>query len=104
MKESLTSNEAIIHVDFSEKFECKWSTEVQAAHFGTRNQIVLHQGVMYRRDKDPQSFLTLSDDSRKTAPPVAAHINSIVEELIGLQSTKLERVSKFSFYQITGND
>jgi hypothetical protein len=46
-KENLREGDAIIHIDFSENYSEKVASEVQAAHFGTRRQIVLHQGMLY---------------------------------------------------------
>ena len=34
LKESLTEDEVVLHVDFSENFSCKLHSEVQAFHFG----------------------------------------------------------------------
>ena len=34
LKENLKENECLIHVDFSENYECKMSREIQTMHFG----------------------------------------------------------------------
>jgi len=34
MKVTLQNNEAIIHIDFSENYQCGYAREVQSAHFG----------------------------------------------------------------------
>lgn len=80
VKDTLKDDELLIHVDFSENYVCQWGSEVQAAHFGNRRQVVIHQGVLYRKDLCPQSFVTFSDDLRKTSDSVAAHIYSIVSD------------------------
>ncbi len=49
IRENLLEDEVLCHVDFSENYCEKFAAEVQAAHFGHRNQIVLHQGVMYMK-------------------------------------------------------
>jgi hypothetical protein len=60
---------------------CKTGAEIQAAHFGNHESIVIHQGVFYQSENNPISFATLSDDMRKTASAVAAHLDSIIEEI-----------------------
>ena len=51
MTEHLTEEAVIIHVDFSENYTCKYSSEVQACHFGAGvDQETLHTGVLYAYD------------------------------------------------------
>jgi len=48
LKENLKHNECLIHVDFSENYMCKFSSETQSVHFGaSRQQASLHTGVIY---------------------------------------------------------
>ena len=48
LKETIDVNEALIHIDFSENWVCKNSTEIQSAHFCASNQqATLHTGVIY---------------------------------------------------------
>ena len=64
LKDSLQSNEAVIHIDFSENYECKCASEIQSAHFGASNrQVTVHTGVMYRSDGH-QSFASISESLR----------------------------------------
>jgi hypothetical protein len=49
LKNTLTDTDCLLHVDFSENYSTKWASEVQSAHFGDRPQIVLHQGIAYRK-------------------------------------------------------
>lgn len=79
VKSDISANDLILHIDFSENYASKYSDETQAVHFGHRHQIVIHQ-VSYTMDKPPQCFVTLSDDNRKTADAVAAHINAYLAE------------------------
>ncbi|KAH9631435.1 hypothetical protein HF086_014280 [Spodoptera exigua] len=47
LKESLTTNEALVHMDFSENYSYKYSEEVQSMHFGgSRGQVSLHTAVV----------------------------------------------------------
>ncbi|CAG9787961.1 unnamed protein product [Diatraea saccharalis] len=58
---NLKSNEVAIHIDFSENYLCKLSTEVQSMHFGaSKPQVTLHTGVLYVKGKKPQSFGSVS--------------------------------------------
>ena len=80
VKSNISDQEMILHIDFSENYTSKEQAEVQAAHFGNHHQITIHvhQGVCYMQDTSPQCFATLSDDNRKTAEAVAAHVNSFL--------------------------
>lgn len=50
IKNKLKENEALIHIDFSENYGCKYSEEVQSAHFGgSKSQLSLHTVVVYYR-------------------------------------------------------
>jgi hypothetical protein len=79
VKDNLARGDLALHVDFSENYGSKVSMEVQAAHFGHHAQVVIHQGILYEAGGDPIAFATLSDDSRKNAAAVAAHINKVLE-------------------------
>lgn len=47
-KETVKEDEIIIICDFSEKFACKMSEEIQSAHFGaSKSQFTLHTGMIY---------------------------------------------------------
>jgi hypothetical protein len=42
-------NDLVLHIDFSENYAEQYAREVQAMHYGNRQQIVLHQGIAYRK-------------------------------------------------------
>jgi hypothetical protein len=96
VKESLVDGYLAMHIDFSENYLCKFGTEVQAAHFGHHNSIVLHQGIIYEYGKDPQAFCTISDDNRKTASAIAAHLTSILCDSLSGSSRKWLKLIIFS--------
>lgn len=57
LKNAVSQNEIIFHIDFSENYACKYSKEVQAAYFGaSRQQITLHTGMMYTAGKQKSFF------------------------------------------------
>jgi hypothetical protein len=47
VRENCGPQDLLLHIDFSENYSEKYATEVQASHFGSRHQIVLHQGIAY---------------------------------------------------------
>jgi hypothetical protein len=100
LKESLHPNEAIIVMDFSENYICKYSAEIQSVHFGaSQQQITLHTSVMYYHkslqetedgscdDIRSLSFCTVSDNLRHDACAVWAHINPILKYIVETFST-----------------
>ncbi|KAH0567795.1 hypothetical protein KQX54_013988 [Cotesia glomerata] len=53
LKKNLSTNEVLIHIDFSENYCCKYREEIQAVHFGGgRQQVTLHTGVLYLKNPD----------------------------------------------------
>ncbi|XP_069109737.1 uncharacterized protein [Argopecten irradians] len=82
LKENLSPNECIIHIDFSENFACKLTDEVQSMHFGaSRNQVSLHTGVFYEYSKKPSSFCTMSACTRHDPTAIWAHLDPILREI-----------------------
>lgn len=48
LKENVGQSEIILQVDFAENYLCKYSSEIQAVHFGdSHKQASLHTGVAY---------------------------------------------------------
>lgn len=79
-KNILDPSNAVIHIDFSSSYIGKSVSEVQASNFGQHTQVTLHQGIFYVQKK-PFSFVTLSDDPRKTAPAVWAHLSPVLKHI-----------------------
>lgn len=76
--ENLKPEECFILMDFSENYCCKYSSEIQAIHFGaSRNQITLHTGMFYTFDFK-QGFATFSASLRHDANAVIAHLEPIL--------------------------
>lgn len=87
LKENISIEEALFHVDFSENFSAKYSEEVQAIHFGaSRRQFTLHTGVAYYKAEDMGkqffSFCTLSDSLRHDPAAIWAHLDPVVKYLL----------------------
>ncbi|CAG9782422.1 unnamed protein product [Diatraea saccharalis] len=62
----LKDNEVVLVCDFSESYEAKLASEIQAMHFGaSKHQITLHTGMVYWHNKS-QSFCTLAESHGKS--------------------------------------
>jgi hypothetical protein len=63
LKQELTDNECLIHIDYAENYVGKYHEEIQSVHFGaSQPQITLHTGVYFTKDLPGGStFCTLSD-------------------------------------------
>ena len=74
---------ALIHVDFSENYSCKYSSQVQAVHFGaSHQQATLHTGVLYvGRHPEPVCFNTISPSRHKGPPAIWQHLHPVLDYL-----------------------
>lgn len=78
IKQQLSENEAILHMDFSENYCCKYGEEIQSAHFGgSKPQITLHTVVLYYASGH-KCFCTLSESLRHDPEAICAHLNPII--------------------------
>ena len=74
LKENLPDHAAVIHIDFSENFNCGYSSKVQSAHFGgSHSQATLHTGVTYVERK-VVPFCTISACNRHDPCAIWAHL------------------------------
>lgn len=81
LKQNLTESEAVLHVDFSENYACKMSTEIQDYHFGgSRKQATIHTAVLYTVH-GTKAYATLSDSLCHDDRAVWAHLEPILKEL-----------------------
>nr|CAI5831925.1 unnamed protein product [Callosobruchus analis] len=84
LKQSLTDNDAIIHMDFSENFNTKCNQEIQAYHFGgSRTQISMHTVIVYTK-ASTTSHCTISLNLAHNVGAIWAHLTPV---LISLPST-----------------
>lgn len=81
IQSKLPSTWALVILDFSENFLCKWQDEVQSAHWGY-NQVTIHPCVMYYKCPNPNcseqvidSLIFLSDDLSHDA-----HMVKVIQE------------------------
>lgn len=84
LKATLTPQEALVHVDFSENYSVKFNEEIQSYHFGgSRTQITLHTSVVYLIDPEvgvmkSYSICSISECNRHDAGAVWAHITPVL--------------------------
>jgi hypothetical protein len=52
-RENCRRDEIVLHIDFSENYSEVYAREVQASHYGYRNQLIIHQGVAYMKVSFP---------------------------------------------------
>lgn len=82
LKSNLQEDEAVVHVDYSENYNCKWNREIQEAHFGgSHKQVTLHTGVLYLSEGRLESFASVSDCLRHDAAATWAHLDPVLEYL-----------------------
>ncbi|WAQ99807.1 LOW QUALITY PROTEIN: hypothetical protein MAR_024180 [Mya arenaria] len=80
LKENLKAEDVLIHIDFSENYNCKYHQEIQSIHFGaSQTQVSLHTGVAYTREKT-YSFPSFSDCLKRNPAAIWAHLEPIPEE------------------------
>ena len=62
MKNTLSSTELVLHIDFVENYCCKLADEIQSFHYGaSRNQVTMHNIVAYTAN-ETIAVSTLSDN------------------------------------------
>ena len=62
LRQELRHEEIIVHIDFSENYNCKYSKAIQSTHFGaSQRQISIHTGLAYTAHKSIP-FSTVSDN------------------------------------------
>ncbi|MGH0170200.1 UNVERIFIED_CONTAM: hypothetical protein FKN15_058735 [Acipenser sinensis] len=82
LKQSLADEEAIIHIDYSENYSCKYYKEVKEIHFGgSHQQVTLHTGVLYLSGGRVESFASLSSSLQHDAVATWAHLEPVLRDL-----------------------
>ncbi|XP_076594582.1 uncharacterized protein LOC143325434 isoform X2 [Chaetodon auriga] len=81
LKDSLSEEEVVVHMDFSENYGCKLKTEIQAINFGAnRQQATIHTCVVYTAS-GYQSYATISDCLRHDEKAVWAHLKPVLDDI-----------------------
>lgn len=78
---NLEEDEAALHIDFSENFNCKMGEEVQSHHFGgSRKQVCLHTGVLYLKLQErPITFCSISSSLEHDPAAIWAHLEPVLK-------------------------
>lgn len=85
MKSSLSNAEVLLHMDFSENYQCKFGSEIQALHFGrSKPQITIHTSVLYYKKQNETEvsslcMATLSEDCRHDPIAIIAHLEPVTK-------------------------
>jgi hypothetical protein len=75
----LSDNEVVIVADFSENYEAKLCTEIQAMHFGaSKRQITLHTGMIYWNNTC-QSFCSIANANNHQPAAIWAHLAPVIK-------------------------
>lgn len=78
VKENLSEDEVVLHIDFAENFLCKYSSEIQAVHFGdSHKQASLHTGVAYTKNS-VISVCSISSSFRHDPCAIWAHLSKFL--------------------------
>lgn len=78
---SMKDHECLIHVDFSENYACKYSSEIQAVHFASnQQQATLHTGVLHVGGVEEHvCFGTISSSKEKGPAAIWTHLSPILD-------------------------
>lgn len=93
LRNNLSENAVVIHIDFSENYSCKYNEEIQSVHFGgSLSQVTLHTGVAYTSSAT-ESFCTLSASKRHDPASIWAHLEPVMRYLL----EKYPQLNNFHF-------
>ena len=95
---SLKEDEAILHIDYAENWQCKYAKEVHQVHFGASDrQTTLHNAVVYTTDCT-LTFCALSPSMKHDPPVIWAQLLPVLKFLKDLKSLKNHpRIQKLFF-------
>lgn len=85
VKRQINNETALLNIDFSENYICKYASEVESAHFGgSKPQISLHTAVLYHyhdvgESDTISSYCTISENLRHDPTFICAHLLPIIK-------------------------
>ncbi|KAI4816693.1 hypothetical protein KUCAC02_009009 [Chaenocephalus aceratus] len=95
MIENCNDSTVIVHVDFSEAWKCKYSSEVQSCHFGQNlPQLNLHTGMYYTKE-EKTGCCTVSESKRQDASAIWTHMEPVLRD-IRLKFPKVDTIHFWS--------
>ena len=81
MIKNCNESTVIVHVDFSEAWKCKYSSEVQSCHFGQNlPQLNLHTGIYYTKEQK-SGFCTVSESKRQDAAAIWTYMEPVLRDI-----------------------
>ena len=87
LREDLTHEEIICHIDFSENYNCKYARSIQSTHFGaSQRQISMHTGMAYTVNQTIP-FCTVSDNLKHGPSGIWAHLEPVLKYLKDVTGT-----------------
>lgn len=79
LKETMTKEDCLIHIDFSENYSCKYNSEIQSVHFGgSHQQATLHTGVLYV-ESATMPFCSISPSRQHDPTAIWAHLEPVFD-------------------------
>ena len=79
--EDLKENECLVHIDFSENYVCKLSSEIQSMHFGASQvQVTLHTGVLHVGGES-SSYCSLSNSLQHGPAAIWVHLKPVIQDI-----------------------
>ena len=80
LKGRLGPKDLLVHIDFSENYECKYSREIVVCHFGgNKTQISIHTGVLYT-DGKKVCFATVTQERKHDPAAIFMHLLPILSQ------------------------
>ncbi|RVE43629.1 hypothetical protein evm_011713 [Chilo suppressalis] len=89
IKQRLTPEDGLLHIDFSKNYNCKYAKEIQSAHFGgSKIQLSLHTAVYYSTQSEPPNnytastfFCTVSENIRHDPVLICVHLHALINRI-----------------------
>lgn len=82
LRENSKDSEVVIHIGFSENYNCKYDKEIQSVHFwASQIQITLHTGLVYHDNDVLFSFCSGSDFNKHSPSAIWAHLKPILQQV-----------------------
>ena len=77
MRNDLKINEAFLIIDFSQNYTCKYSEQIQAAHFGaSQKQLSLHTDAFFYENNEKKCMHLILYCIRMSSPRSCCHMDS----------------------------
>lgn len=78
-KNRIRDDEGMVHVDFSENFNCKYHSKIQSVDFGTSHaQASLHTVILYNKSQQPVCLCTISSNLEHGPVGIWAHLKPVL--------------------------